>query len=127
MEAAELPGAAWWLRTLAADMLGRGGDRETSRKLWMQMYQEEEEGAIRHNALTNLQILDSLDQRDQLQALVGDVELRTGRRPRSLDELVSLGLLRQPPRDPSGEPFGYDAETGLVSVSRRSPLWRPDR
>jgi hypothetical protein len=127
LQAAELPGAAYWLRTLAADMLGRGGDRETARTVWMQMYQEEEQGAIKANAHTNLQILDSLDLRDGLQHRVLEFGYRTGRRPHSLQELVTSGLIRSVPADPSGTPFEYDPKTGIVSVSRRSPLWRPDR
>jgi hypothetical protein len=127
LEAADLPGAAYWLRTLAADMLGRGGDRETSRKVWMQMYQEEEQGAIKANALTHLLILDSLDLRDELQKRVLEFGFRNGRRPRGLEELVSSGLVQAIPLDPRGVPFEYDAKTGIVSVSPRSPLWRPDR
>jgi hypothetical protein len=127
LEAADLPGAAYWLRTLAADMLGRGGDRETSRAIWRQMYEEEEHGAIKQNALTHLQILASLDQRDALQIRVLEFGHRAGRRPHSLQELVTSGLVPALPEDPRGVPFEYDAKTGVVSVSPRSPLWRPDR
>ncbi len=60
-EAAEIPGAAFWLRTLAADLLARGGDRAASRRMWMQMFEQAEEGAIRDNARAQLKVLDSLD------------------------------------------------------------------
>lgn len=127
MEAAEVPGAAWWLRTMAADLLGRGNDRETARRMWRQMYEEEEQGAIKHNALVNLEILDGLDARDHLQSLVDEYARRTGHPPRSLNELASAGLLSAPPVDPVGVPFAYDAATGKVSLSPRSRLWRPDQ
>ena len=36
---ADLPGAPWWLRSMAATMLAKGGDRDTSRVLWRQLYE----------------------------------------------------------------------------------------
>ena len=66
LEAAEIPGAAFWLRTLAADLLAKGGDRAASRRMWTQMYEQAEAGIIRENARLRLQILDSLDAADRL-------------------------------------------------------------
>ena len=63
LEAAEVPGAAFWLRTMAADLLTKGGDRAASRQMWAQMYEQSEAGIIRENARVRLQILDSLDAR----------------------------------------------------------------
>jgi len=125
-EAAELPGAAFWLRMLAADLAARGGDRQDARRMWQQMLDQAEEGVIRQNARVRLQILDSLDVADRLQALVGELERRTGRRPARLEELREAGLWRAPLVDASGTPFGYDAREGRVFIDRRSPLWRPD-
>jgi hypothetical protein len=128
LEAAEIPGAAWWLRTMAADLLGRGDDRATARRMWRQMYEEEQEpGPMKQNALVNLQILDALDGRDRLQSLVDEFGRRAGRRPESLLELQAAGLLERPPSDPAGVPYVYDASTGRVGVSPKSRLWRPDR
>jgi len=126
LEAAELPGAAYWLRTLAADFLGRSGDRDTSRRVWKQMYDDSEEGAIKQNALTHLRILDAQETRELLQAAVQEFERRGGRRPSSLQDLVTHGFVRSIPDDPSGVPFAYDAEAGTVRLSRQSVLWRPD-
>ena len=81
LEAAEVPGAAFWLRTLAADLLAKGGDRADSRRMWTQMYQQAEEGIIRENARVRLQILDSLDRADALGPAVLEFERRQGRRP----------------------------------------------
>ena len=127
LEAAEVPGAADWLRTMAADLMGRGGDRETARRMWRQMYDEEEGGALKTNALTHLRVLDALDGRDRLQAVVDRFRGARGRAPSSLEELGGAGMLASPPIDPAGTPYAYDARTGQVGVSPRSPLWRADR
>jgi tetratricopeptide (TPR) repeat protein len=125
-EAANLPGAAFWLKNMAADIVARGGDRATAQQMWRQIY-EQSEGVVRANALVNLQVLDALGQAERVTGLVEDFRRRTGRRPRSLEELRASGLLSGPAVDSSGTPFVYDAESGRVRVSPRSTLYRPDR
>jgi len=46
-EAADVPGAPFWLRTLAADLLLKGGERQTARAMWTQMYEQAEEALVR--------------------------------------------------------------------------------
>ena len=125
MEAARLPGAPFWLESLAAQVLYKGGDRETSRRIWKGMYEQAEEGPMKYNALAHLRYLDALDQAEAIGRLVRAYEARTGRKPESLDQLRAAGLLRGAPADPSGTPFAYDQETGRVSIDRKSELWRP--
>jgi len=125
MEAAEIPGAAFWLRSLAADILGKSGDRESARRMWRQMHEQAEEGILKANAAVQLQILDALDQADRLTAAAAAFERHAGRRAGSLAELRASVLARGPVVDPAGVPFQYDVVTGRVSVSRASPLWRP--
>lgn len=124
-EAAEIPGAAYWLKTLAADILAKGGDREASRRMWQQMYEQSEEGVIKQNARERLRILDALDQADGLTAKTLEFERRAGRRPRALSELTAIGVPASLLADSSGAPFAYDSTTGRVSVSHSSVLWRP--
>jgi hypothetical protein len=124
-KAAELPGAAFWLRTLAAELLSKGGDRAASRKMWQRMHDQEEEGILRENARVQLAIIDSLDLADRLTGLVDEYERRFGRRPERLRELRSAGLWGGPLADLSDVPFRYDVSTGRVSISQESPLWRP--
>jgi hypothetical protein len=126
-DAARIPGAAFWLRTMAADLLAKGGDRESSRRMWRQMFDQAEEGIIRENARVRLLILDSLDLRDALAAAVAEFDKRHGRRPARLDELVTEGLWRRPLQDASGYAFGYDPATGRVFITDQSPMWRPDQ
>jgi hypothetical protein len=124
-EAAELPGAAFWLRSLAADLLSKGGDREAARRMWRRMFEQSEEGILRVHARLQLAILDSRDRADRLTRLVEEFEGRRGRRPASLEELRRFGLWRGPLEDLEGVPFRYDGSTGQVSIARESPLWRP--
>jgi hypothetical protein len=126
LEAADIPGAAFWLRSLAADVLAKGGDRAGSRLMWQRMFEQAEPGIIRENARVRLQIFDSLDRADRLAALVAAFQRRIGRRPRRLEELRAAGLHPEPPVDMAGVPLGYDVETGRVFIQKQSPMWRPD-
>jgi hypothetical protein len=124
--ASRIPGAPFWLETLAGDLRLRGGDRKDARRMWQQMFEQAEPGIIKENARLRLEILDSLDMADRLTAAVAQIMERTGRRPRSLRELRASGRWRGPLEDAAGVPFGYDEKTGRVAISRQSPLWRPD-
>jgi len=125
-EAADLPGAAFWLRTLAADLLAKSGDRAASRRMWQQMFEQAEAGIIKENARARLLILDSLDRGDRLASLAAEFERRRGRLPVRLEELRGAGLWGGPLVDAAGVPFGYDARTGRVFIDEASPMWRPE-
>jgi hypothetical protein len=124
LEASELPGAAFWLKSMAADVVARGGDRATARRMWQQIA-EQSEGPVRANALVHLRVLEALEQAERLSGLVESFTRQMGRRPHSLDELGAHFHVRT--ADSSGVPFVYDAETGRVRVSPQSTLHRPDR
>jgi hypothetical protein len=124
-KAAEMPGAAFWLRSFAADLLAKGGDLRASRRMWQQMHDQAEEGILKRNAAVQLAIIDSRMTAERLTALVAAVEERTGRRPERLEELRTLGIWSGPLEDQAGVPFRYDVSTGRVSVARESSLWRP--
>jgi hypothetical protein len=126
LEAASVPGAAFWLRTMAADLVKKGGDRAASRRMWTQMYEQSEAGVIRENARVRLRILDSLDRADRVAGLVAEFKRRRGRLPARLAELGEAGLSGVPLVDAAGKAFGYDEETGRVFIAPRSPMWRPD-
>jgi hypothetical protein len=125
-EASEIPGAAFWLRTLAADILVKGGDRAKARQMWRQMYEQSEEGVIRANAERQLTVLDALDQADRLTEACRAFEGKHGHLPRNLRELAATGAARDPVVDSAGVPFDYDPTAGRVRISTSSALWRPD-
>ncbi len=125
-EASKIPGAAFWLKAMAADLLAKGGDREKSRRMWRQMYEQAEEGILKANAHDRLQVLDARDEADRLTAATAEFERRRGRRPASLAELQASGLAHDPIVDSTGVPFEMDPSSGRVTISTRSGLWRPD-
>jgi hypothetical protein len=126
IDAAKIPGAAFWLKNLAAEILGKGGEREIARRMWREMF-EQSEGAIKENARAHLKILEAADTADRLSAVAGVFRQRNGRWPRSLGELADAGLVpRAALLDPIGIPYEYDAVTGTVRVSITSALRRDD-
>ena len=123
-QAADLPGAPFWLKTLAAAILTKGGDRHTARRVWQSLYEQGEDDLLRGNAVLNLQRLDGLDAIDALNALAQRFRVATGRPPQSGEQLVALGLDPRRVRDATGVPFEYDAARAGFWFSRGSLLWR---
>lgn len=116
------PGAPWWLRTYAAIMLTRGGDRQASRAMWQNMLQLSDNDWLRQNAQLRLMQLDALDQIDYLQRLVQEFEHRMGDPPSSWGDLVAARLLPRPPVDPAGTAYVLNRETGAIALSGSSPI-----
>ena len=129
---AELPGAPWWLKSYAAVMLTRGGDRQSSRAMWQQLSQTEENNWLRQTAELRLMQLDALDHIDALTKLVGEFTRRTGRQPESWEHLVAARMLAGIPLDPTGTPYvlgpdlvrpgGSTREVMVAESSRLYPL-----
>jgi tetratricopeptide (TPR) repeat protein len=119
---AERPGAPWWLKTYAAVMLTKGGDRQASRFMWQNILQSATDDWMRQNAQNRLRQLDAMDQIDALSRVVSEFSRRTGRPPLGWNELVQTRLVRGLPVDPSGTPYDMDA-AGEVMVSRSSVLY----
>ena len=119
----DLPGAPFWLKTYAAIMLTRGGDRQASRALWTQIGQNEESDWLRKTAQLRLAQLDALDQIDVLRRLVDDFTTRTGQRAESWEHLTAAGAVGGLPLDPTGTPYTIDPDTGDIGVAADSELW----
>jgi tetratricopeptide (TPR) repeat protein len=118
-----LPGAPYWLKTYAAVMLTRGGDRQASRAMWTQIGQNEESDWLRRTAQLRLAQLDALDQIDVLKRMVNDFTSRTGQRAQSWEQLAAAGAIGGLPLDPAGVPYRLDAGTGDIGVAPDSDLW----
>jgi tetratricopeptide (TPR) repeat protein len=118
-----LPGAPFWLKTYAAVMLTRGGDRQASREMWTQIGHNAESDWLRKTSQVRLAQLDALDQIDVLKGIVNDFTTQTGRRAQSWEQLAAAGAVRGLPLDPAGVPYTLDADTGEIGVARDSELW----
>jgi tetratricopeptide (TPR) repeat protein len=121
-KAADVPGAPWWLRSLAAVTLAQGGDRRSSRVLWQSLRESADNEWLRTTATFRLAQLDALDGIDQLTAVAAAYKARTGGFPASWDALIRARLLAGMPVDPRGVPFALDAATGAVTLGPDSPL-----
>ena len=119
---ADLPGAPWWLRSLAASMLAKGGDRATSRLLWRQLAETAENEDARFAANIKLMQLDALDQLEQLQAALDAAATRTHQPLTDWRSVVNAGVVRAMPVDPTGVPYEL-TDSGRVTVSSTSTLF----
>jgi tetratricopeptide (TPR) repeat protein len=121
--ASRIKGAPWWLRSMAASTLAEGGDRQSSRRLWQQLYETSDDKWVKNDAERKLLQLQALDQIDALAALVRHYTQQFGRSPVSWGALVSMRWLSGVPLDPSGTPYELDpAQDGGVGLSKQSPL-----
>ena len=121
-KAGDVPGAPWWLRSLAATTLAQGGDRRSSRVMWEAIRQSAEIDWLRHDAERRLAQLQALDDLDALQNTVDQFSARSGRPPANWSVLVRARALRGLPVDPARTPYELTPE-GRVHLSSASPLW----
>jgi len=124
LEGAKLEGAPIWMKTTAGRTLLEGGDRGTARGLWQAIHDTAETPQQRENAAMHLMQLDALDQLDALRRVAAVFEERAGRYPQSWAELISEGLLRTAPVDPTGAPYVLDGAKRDVGPSPESTLGR---
>ena len=120
--ASQLPGAPWWLRSMAATTLLEGGDRQSSRTMWEAIRQSAENDWLRSDAERRLSQLVALDQIDALQNLVDQLTKRDGTPPSAWAPLLGGHPLAGVPVDPAGTPYEIDA-SGRVRLSMKSPLF----
>ena len=120
-----LAGAPWWLKTYAAVMLTRGGDRQSSRAMWQQLATSQENEWLQQTAQLRLMQLDAMDHIDTLEGVVTEFRRREGKLPASWEQIVASGLLPGIPLDPTATPYTLNFSTGDVNVaawSKLSPL-----
>src|SRR2546430_13553430 len=76
-KAADIPGAPWWLRSLAATTLAQGGDRKSSRAMWEAIRQSAEVDWQRKDAERRLAQFQALDAVEALQRVVDGYRRQT--------------------------------------------------
>jgi tetratricopeptide (TPR) repeat protein len=120
-KASALPGAPWFLRSLAATTLAEGGDRESSRTMWQAIYQSAEIEWLRNDAERRLLQLDAMDFIDQVQRVVNQARA-AGVAATDWQALIRAGVIRRIPADATLTPLELDG-SGRVRLSRQSPLF----
>ncbi|HVC18450.1 MAG TPA: hypothetical protein VNE16_00115 [Vicinamibacterales bacterium] len=121
--ASRVPGAPWFLRSLAANTLAAGGNRTASRLMWEQIYDTAGSEWLRKDAAWRLQQLNALDQIARLQAGADAFHGRHDAWPDGWMAMVRDRALPGIPVDPAGTPYDLNPATGRVTLSRRSSLW----
>jgi hypothetical protein len=119
--ASDVPGAPWWLKSLAATTLAEGGDRRSSRVMWESLRESAEIEWLKVDAERRLTQLQALDQIDELQAHL-KLAAERGFAVGEWNAIVHAGVLPGIPLDPVRVPYELDAE-GRVLLSSRSPLF----
>ena len=122
-EASEIPGAASWLKPLAAKVLSDGGNLEASLRMWTLIRDQTEPGVLRENALAQLDVVRNRIFARDIQSLVYNYRNRTGDLVSTLEQLRARGVIPSS-RDLAGVPFEFNVTTGTLEISGRSPLWR---
>src|SRR5262249_39645056 len=120
--AGRIPNAPWWLRSLAATTLARGGDRRSSRAMWESVRESAEIDWLRQEAERSLLRLRALDEIDALQRDIAGYVARAGHTPSDWSELVRASVIPGRPLDPTRTPYGLDF-AGRVHLSPSSSLY----
>jgi hypothetical protein len=119
--AGQVPGAPWFLKSLAATTLAEGGDRQSSRTMWQAIRESAEIEWLRNDAERRLLQLNAADFIDQVQTDVDRARAR-GVPASSWQDLLRARAIRGVPVDPTRTPLELD-QTGTVRLSRQSPLF----
>jgi hypothetical protein len=119
--AADVPGAPWWLRSMAATTMARGGDRAASRLLWRQLAETATNDYARNAARLKLQQLDAIESIEYWQKGIDAFAARRGAPVKSWIDVIAAGLIPGIPVDPAGVP--YELSSSRVEMSPHSPLF----
>jgi hypothetical protein len=123
LEGSKKPGAAPWMKIMAARFLEKGESRETAAMLWGELFQSSTDEAIKENARVNLQLLRAEDDIEHLNEIAKQFAARERRPPGSVREIIQAGLIGGEPLDPLGYPYAIGSD-GKARISEKSPLFK---
>jgi hypothetical protein len=121
LEGSKNPQSMPWMKVLAAKVSEEGDNSETSEFLWSEIYTSTTDPQMKENAATHLQLLKADADCKAIDGLSSDFEKRNSKRPTSIQELVSAGMLKGAPADPLGYAYVLDNE-GRAGLNPQSPL-----
>jgi tetratricopeptide (TPR) repeat protein len=117
----ERPGAQVWLKAIAAMVASKGGDAESSKILWMEIYRNAENDQMKQSAIEHLAALSAHEQIQMLNRRLSQYRERVGKRASKFEDLVKLGLLRGIPVDPTGIPYVIEPD-GQAALGAKSTV-----
>lgn len=126
VDGSNVPGAAPWMKLMAARIAERGDTLETSRYLWTEIYQSSQDPSIRENAKVHLILLKTDDDRRHLDALLDEYAKKAGHRAANVRDLVQAGMLPGLPGDPEGYAY-LIGESGKSEINPQSPLFKKEK
>jgi hypothetical protein len=121
-KAGDVPGAPWFLKSLAAHTLAAGGDRHTARLLYSALAQSPENDFMQNDARRRLRQLDAMDGLDELRARIAAYKKAGGQAPFTWARLVEAHVVPGVPHDPEGLPFDLGPYTGDLQLDSKSTL-----
>lgn len=128
-----IAGSAVFMKQMAALMRTQGGSRETARQMYTQLAAEAEDEQARFSAELRLKQLESLDERDAVNAALEDLRDRAGKCSTRISELPGLlrperGSFRVNERgelvDPTGVPYVLNVNECRIELSETSKIPR---
>jgi hypothetical protein len=121
LEGSKKPGAAPWMKVMAARFLEKGDSRETATMLWTELFNSSTDPAIKETARVNVELLRADEDVEQINALAQKFIAKMGRPPVSIGEMAQAGLLGGEPVDPTGHAYVIGLD-GKARISAKSPL-----
>jgi len=126
LEGSKKPGAAVWMKVMAARFLEKGESRETSVMLWSEVYESSRDEALKENARINLELLRTDEDIEHINAIAAQFAKRFARPPRSMHEMITSGMIGGEPLDPVNYPYVIGSD-GQAHISQKSPLFKQQK
>jgi len=126
LDGSRKPGAAVWMKVMAARFLEKGESRETSVMLWSEVYESSRDEALKENARINLELLRADEDMEHINAIAEQFAKQFGRQPRSMREMAASGMIGGEPLDPMNYPYVLGAD-GQAQISQKSPLFKQQK
>jgi hypothetical protein len=123
LEGSRKPGAAPWMKVMAARFLEQGDSPETAILLWAELFESSSDPAIKETARINLELLRADQDIEQINEIARRYAARSGHPPSSLRELAVAGLIPGERKDPAGYAYVIGPD-GKANISRESPLFK---
>lgn len=120
-EGGKKPHAPLIMTLMAARVAQKGNDLETSRMIFMQMYESSKDKNVRKTAMRELRALKAQEDEMHLDEIIQDYRKKLGHYPASIKDVVAAGMLPFVPVDPVGFPYVIGPD-GKSHLSPDSPV-----